>query len=111
MMPAAKHFDPVLGVDIHMIQPPGPVPPVPIPHPFVGFLIDPMDYVPIVGATVKVNGSLSRTVRHRWQMCAATHSDRGSLCQAAEQRVRDVHGQQHGSREWRTVQLLELARA
>jgi RHS repeat-associated protein len=56
MMPAAKHFDPVLGVDIHIIQPPGPVPPVPIPHPFVGFLIDPMDYVPIIGATVKVNG-------------------------------------------------------
>ena len=56
MMPAAKHFDPVLGIDIHIIQPPGPVPPVPIPHPFVGFLIDPFDYVPIVGATVMVNG-------------------------------------------------------
>ncbi len=26
MMPAAKHFDPVTGVDIHIIQPPGPVP-------------------------------------------------------------------------------------
>jgi hypothetical protein len=56
MMPAAKHFDPVLGVDIHIIQPPGPVPPVPVPHPFVGFLIDPFDYVPILGATVMVNG-------------------------------------------------------
>jgi RHS repeat-associated protein len=55
-MLAAKHFDPVVGIDIHMIQPPGPVPPVPIPHPFVGFLIDPMDYVPIVGSTVLVNG-------------------------------------------------------
>ena len=52
---AAKHMDPVLGVDIHIIQPPGPVPPVPIPHPFVGFLIDPMDYVPIVGSTVLIN--------------------------------------------------------
>ena len=39
MMPAAKHFDPILGIDIHIIQPPGPVPPVPIPHPFIGFLI------------------------------------------------------------------------
>ena len=29
---------------------------MPIPHPFVGFLIDPFDYVPIVGATVMVNG-------------------------------------------------------
>ncbi len=56
MMPATKHFDPVLGVDVHIVQPPGPVPPVPVPHPFVGFISDPMDYVPIVGATVKING-------------------------------------------------------
>lgn len=56
MMPAAKHFDPVLGVDIHIIQPPGPVPPIPIPHPFIGFLFDPFDYVPIIGATVIING-------------------------------------------------------
>lgn len=58
MMPAAKHFDPVLGVDIHLIQPPGPVPPVPIPHPFVGFLIDPFEYVPIIGGTILVNGMM-----------------------------------------------------
>jgi RHS repeat-associated protein len=56
MMPAAKHFDPMLGVDIHIIQPPGPVPPLPVPHPFVGIVFDPMDYVPILGATVMVNG-------------------------------------------------------
>ena len=55
-MLAAKHFDPVIGVDIHLIQPPGPVPPVPIPHPFVGFLIDPADYVPFIGSTVQING-------------------------------------------------------
>ena len=55
-MLAAKHFDPVVGVDIHLIQPPGPVPPVPIPHPFVGFLMDPADYIPIVGSTVLING-------------------------------------------------------
>lgn len=55
-MPAAKHFDPVLGVDIHIIQPPGPVPPIPVPHPFIGMVIDPMDYVPILGATVMVGG-------------------------------------------------------
>ncbi|MEZ6062402.1 MAG: DUF6531 domain-containing protein [Planctomycetaceae bacterium] len=54
-MLAAKHFDPVLGIDIHLIQPPGPVPPIPIPHPFIGFLIDPFDYVPIVGSTVQIN--------------------------------------------------------
>jgi len=56
MMPSAKMLDPVMGVDVHIIQPPGPVPPVPVPHPFIGMLIDPMDLVPIVGATVLVNG-------------------------------------------------------
>ena len=51
-------MDPVMGVDIHIIMiptPAGPVP-TPIPHPFIGMVIDPMDYVPIVGATVIVNG-------------------------------------------------------
>lgn len=56
MMPAVKAFDPVMGVDIHIIQPPGPVPPVPIPHPFVGMVLDPMDFIPIIGASVKING-------------------------------------------------------
>ncbi len=56
MMPAAKAMDPVMGVDIHMIQPPGPVPPVPIPHPHIGMVMDPVDFVPVVGATVHVNG-------------------------------------------------------
>lgn len=55
-MIAAKHFDPVMGVDIHIIQPPGPVPPVPIPHPFIGNTMDVFDYVPVLGATVYVNG-------------------------------------------------------
>ncbi|MCP4171491.1 MAG: hypothetical protein GY758_12035, partial [Fuerstiella sp.] len=53
---AAKHMDPLVGVDVHIVQPPGPVPPVPIPHPYVGMLIDPFDYVPIVGSTVLING-------------------------------------------------------
>jgi RHS repeat-associated protein len=56
MMPAGKHFDPVTGIDVHIVQPPGPVPPLPVPHPFIGILIDPMDYAPFIGATVKVNG-------------------------------------------------------
>ena len=55
MMPAAKHFDPVLGVDVHIIQPPGPVPPVPIPHPFIGIIIDAFDYLPWIGGSVYVN--------------------------------------------------------
>ena len=48
MMPAAKHLDPILGLDIHIIQPPGPVPPLPIPHPHIGIVMDPMDYAPII---------------------------------------------------------------
>jgi uncharacterized Zn-binding protein involved in type VI secretion len=37
-MPAAKQNDQVVAVDIHLIQPPGPVPPVPVPHPFNGLI-------------------------------------------------------------------------
>ena len=51
-----KQFDIVLGVDIHIVQPPGPVPPVPIPHPFVGMVYDPMEFVPILGASILANG-------------------------------------------------------
>lgn len=50
-------MDPVMGVDIHIVMiptPAGPVP-TPLPHPFVGMIMDPMDYVPKVGATVMVN--------------------------------------------------------
>ncbi|HYO71060.1 MAG TPA: RHS repeat-associated core domain-containing protein [Archangium sp.] len=55
MMPAVKHLDPVLGVDIHLIiTPPGAV--VPIPHPHIGIVFDPFDYLPIIGSTVNVNG-------------------------------------------------------
>ncbi len=55
MMMAGKHFDPVMGIDIHIILTPAGVP-VPVPHPYIGFLIDPFDYIPIVGSTVIVNG-------------------------------------------------------
>lgn len=55
MMPAVKHLDPVLGIDIHfIITPPGAV--VPIPHPHIGIVFDPFDYLPIIGSTVNVNG-------------------------------------------------------
>lgn len=36
--PAAKKGDRILAVDTHMIQPPGSVPPVLIPHPFAGII-------------------------------------------------------------------------
>ncbi|MBI2807784.1 MAG: RHS domain-containing protein [Planctomycetes bacterium] len=77
-MIAGKHFDPVVGVDIHIIQPPGPVPPLPIPHPFIGFLIDPMDYVPIVGATVEVNG-MKRGVAGSSGKCVPPHIPIGGV--------------------------------
>jgi uncharacterized Zn-binding protein involved in type VI secretion len=37
-LPAAKEGDQVTAIDIHMIQPPGPVSPVMIPHPFTGII-------------------------------------------------------------------------
>ena len=55
-MLAVKHFDPIMGIDVHIVQPPGPVPPVPIPHPYIGMVLDVMDYIPKIGATVYVNG-------------------------------------------------------
>jgi uncharacterized Zn-binding protein involved in type VI secretion len=36
--PAAKKDDQVIGTDMHLVQPPGPVPPVLLPHPFSGKL-------------------------------------------------------------------------
>ena len=36
--PAAKQGDQVTATDIHLIQPPGPSSPVPVPHQFVGIL-------------------------------------------------------------------------
>ncbi|MEY3172831.1 MAG: hypothetical protein RLZZ436_744, partial [Planctomycetota bacterium] len=77
-MIAAKHLDPVIGVDIHLIQPPGPVPPVPIPHPFVGFLIDPADYVPIIGSTVLIN-NLHRAQAGTAGKCVPPHIPIGGV--------------------------------
>jgi uncharacterized Zn-binding protein involved in type VI secretion len=36
--PAAKQGDQVIATDIHLIQPPGPSSPVPVPHPFTGII-------------------------------------------------------------------------
>lgn len=55
MMPVAKHFDPVMGVDIHIVTIP-PAGPVPIPHPHISMVMDPFDYVPVVGSTILVGG-------------------------------------------------------
>ncbi|MCP4991050.1 MAG: hypothetical protein GY928_34870, partial [Colwellia sp.] len=55
MMPAAKHGDPQVGIDIHLCT----VPlgsPAPLPTPHTSIVFDPFDYVPIFGATVTVCG-------------------------------------------------------
>ena len=55
MMPAAKHGDPQIGVDIHLcIVPPGV--PAPLPTPHMSVVFDPFDYIPIIGATITVMG-------------------------------------------------------
>ena len=52
MTQAAKFFDPVLGIDIHMVViPPSPAP-VPMPHPFIGVVFDPIGAA--IGAAVSV---------------------------------------------------------
>ncbi len=56
MMPAAKHGDPQIGVDVHLcVVPPSPSP-VPLPTPHTSIVFDPFDYLPILGATVTVCG-------------------------------------------------------
>ncbi|QHS63724.1 RHS repeat-associated core domain-containing protein [Chitinophaga agri] len=53
MLVSNKHFTPVIGLDIHIVILFGF--PIPLPHPYIGFVMDPMDYIPFVGATTKVN--------------------------------------------------------
>jgi RHS repeat-associated protein len=48
-----KHFTPVVGLDIHIIV--FPIGPVPIPHPYIGMVVDVMDYIPFIGSSVNVN--------------------------------------------------------
>jgi len=36
--PAAKQGDQIVALDTHIVQPPGPVPPVPVPLPFSGII-------------------------------------------------------------------------
>jgi len=45
-MLAAKQFDIVMGIDIHLVNmPPAPAP-VPMPHPFIGIVFDPISFLP-----------------------------------------------------------------
>ncbi len=57
--PAAKQGDTVLAVDIHMIQPPGSSPPIPIPHMFSGTVDSGLSTdVKIMGAPAAIVGSI-----------------------------------------------------
>jgi RHS repeat-associated protein len=53
MYVANTHLKPVIGIDIHFVN--TPIPFIPLPHPYIGLVIDPFDYIPFIGATVKVN--------------------------------------------------------
>lgn len=43
-LPVSKQLDPVIGVDIHLVTVP-PTPVVPMPHPYVGVLLRPQDFL------------------------------------------------------------------
>jgi RHS repeat-associated protein len=52
MQLASQHFTLVLGIDIHINT----LPPFNPLHPFIGLVLDPMDYIPFIGGTVYING-------------------------------------------------------
>src|SRR5205085_5092914 len=53
MYVASTHLRPVIGLDIHFVKLPAAVP---MPHPYIGLVIDPFDYIPFIGSTVSING-------------------------------------------------------
>jgi uncharacterized Zn-binding protein involved in type VI secretion len=54
--PAARKGDQVVALDTHLIQPPGPTSPVPVPHPFNGIIDG------AVSSDVKIGGAEAATV-------------------------------------------------
>lgn len=54
--PAARKGDQVVALDTHLIQPPGPTSPVPVPHPFNGIIDG------AVSSDVKIGGAAAATV-------------------------------------------------
>ncbi|WP_143305845.1 RHS repeat-associated core domain-containing protein [Chitinophaga vietnamensis] len=53
MLVSNKHFTPVIGLDIHIVILFGF--PIPLPHPYIGLVVDPMDYIPFIGASTRIN--------------------------------------------------------
>jgi uncharacterized Zn-binding protein involved in type VI secretion len=66
MPPAAKQGDKVTAVDIHLIQPPGTSPPIPVPHPFNGIIDGSLSSdVKIQGMpAATLNSTATNTPRH-----------------------------------------------
>ena len=64
--PAAKQGDNITATDIHLIQPPGPTSPVPVPHPFSGIIDGSLSSnVNIMGlAAATVNSTATNTPPH-----------------------------------------------
>jgi YD repeat-containing protein len=56
MAPETTLFDPVLGLDFHLVQPPG-GPPVLVPHPTVGVRFDPFELIPELGTAAVAGGA------------------------------------------------------
>ncbi|KYF73430.1 hypothetical protein BE11_19925 [Sorangium cellulosum] len=56
MSQAAKFFDPVLGIDIHLVIVPTLPAPVPLPHPFIGIVFDPIGLLVSAGITAVFGG-------------------------------------------------------
>ncbi len=54
MLLASKHLNIVIGIDIHLVNIP-PAVGIPMPHPFIGLIMDPFDYLPMLGSQVHVN--------------------------------------------------------
>lgn len=57
-MLASKHFTVVIGIDIHIvafISPVGIPVPTPMFQPYIGFVLDVMDYIPFFSSTVNIN--------------------------------------------------------
>ncbi|MDR0243716.1 MAG: DUF6531 domain-containing protein [Burkholderia sp.] len=54
-LPAIKHLDPVVGVDVHSVLVTPGTPPVFLPHPYVGFMLDRREYI---DAALGVIGSI-----------------------------------------------------
>ncbi|KEY58177.1 RHS repeat-associated core domain-containing protein [Serratia sp. DD3] len=52
MAHASSHFDPQLGIDLHFYL----TTPVPVPTPHIGLVFDVIDYLPIIGGSIDVNG-------------------------------------------------------